>query len=97
MKALGSMLSVVLVSLATVTFAQSGAQSSAQSSFDKLKALAGSWQGVVTTVPPDASVQGKPAQVSLRVTSLGNALMHEIRDDPTTRRPCCIWTGIACS
>ena len=54
MKSLRFVLSVVLIS--TVVFAQSGAQkpvaqSDAQKSFDKLKTLAGSWQGAVTATP----------------------------------------------
>ena len=75
MKSLRFMLSVVLMSLSTVAFAQSDAQKS----FDKLKTLAGSWEG---------TFEGKPMQVSLRVTSTGNALMHEMTqggpDDPIT-------------
>jgi hypothetical protein len=65
MKSLRFMLSVVLMSLSTVAFAQSDAQKS----FDKLKSLAGSWEGTVA---------GKPLLVSLRVTSMGFALMHEM-------------------
>jgi hypothetical protein len=76
MKSLRFLLSVVLMGLSTVAFAQSDAQKS----FDKLKTLAGSWEG---------AFDGKPMQVSLRVTSMGNALMHEMRqagrpDDPIT-------------
>jgi hypothetical protein len=64
------------------------AQSDAQKSFDKLKTLAGSWQGVVTTQPKQPEWEtGKPLQVTLRVTSRGNALVHEMQeagaDDPT--------------
>ena len=51
MKSVGFVLSVVLLSLSTVSFAQSDAQKS----FDKLKTLAGSWEGHVTTVPPQAT------------------------------------------
>ncbi len=55
------------------------AQSAAQKSFDQLKALAGSWEG---------TVDGQAMHVSLRVTSMGNALMHEMKgagpDDPIT-------------
>jgi hypothetical protein len=74
MKSLRFMLPVVLMLLSTVVFAQSDAQKS----FDKLKTLAGSWEG---------TLEGKPLQVSLRVTSMGNALMHEMTgagrpDDP---------------
>ncbi len=90
MKSLRFMLSVVLMSLTTVAFAQSDAQKSdAQKSFDKIKTLAGSWEGHVTTVPPKADIEGKLMQVSLRATSMGNALMHEMTgagrpDDPIT-------------
>jgi hypothetical protein len=85
MKSLRFVLSVVLMSLSTVVFAQSGAQKS----FDKLKTLAGSWQASVTTDPPQHEMgNGTMAQVSLRVTSRGNALVHEMYevgkpDDPT--------------
>ena len=85
MKSLRFVLSVIVISLSTAAFAQSGSRQS----FDKLKALAGSWEGRVTTVPQQAEVEGKYALVSLRVTSMGNALMHEIKiegrqDDPIT-------------
>jgi hypothetical protein len=76
MKTICSMLCVVLMSISTVAFAQSDAQKS----FDKLKTLAGSWEG---------TMDGKRMEVSLRVTSKGNALMHEMTgagmpDDPIT-------------
>ena len=85
MKLLRSMLSVVLLSACTLAFAQSDAQKS----FDKLKTLAGSWEGRMTTTPPEADIEGKLTQVTLRVTSMGNALMHEATsaarpDDPLT-------------
>jgi hypothetical protein len=84
MKSLRFMLSVVLISLSTVAFAQTDGQKS----FDKLKTLAGSWQGPVTATPPQPDWGDKPVQVSLRVTSRGNALVHEMKeagspDDPT--------------
>lgn len=85
MKSLRFLSSLVVLSLTTMAFAQSDAQKS----FDQLKALAGSWEGTLTTTPPQAEVEGKHAQLSLRVTSMGNALMHEMRidnreDDPIT-------------
>ncbi len=74
MKSLSRMLSVVvLLSLSVVAFAQSDAQKS----FDKLKTLAGSWEGHVTTVPQQPDIEGKLMQVSLRA-------------GPTTRSPCFI-------
>ena len=85
MKSLRFMLPAVLLSLSAVAFAQSDAQKS----FDKMKILAGSWEGHVKTVPPEADIEGKLMQVSLRVTSMGHTLMHEATgsgrpDDPIT-------------
>ena len=90
MKSLRFMLSVVLMSLSAVAFAQTDTEKSdAQKSFDKLKTLAGSWEAHVTIVPPQPEMgDGTLMQVSLRVTSRGNALVHEMKqagtpDDPT--------------
>jgi hypothetical protein len=85
MKSLRPTLSVLLIAFSTVAFAQSNAQKS----FDSLKALAGPWEGHVTTVPPMPGMSGNTdMQVTLRVTSKGNALVHEMKeagkpDDPT--------------
>lgn len=46
--------------------------------FDQLKTLAGSWVGRLSTFPSDPRVDGNFAQFSLRVTSLGNAFVHEM-------------------
>jgi len=93
MKSLSLMLSVVLMALSTVAFGQTDsqkaiAQSDAQKSFDKLKTLAGSWQGHLTTDPHQADMDNAHPLVTLRVTSRGNALVHEMKeagtpDDPT--------------
>jgi hypothetical protein len=84
-------LSVLFVLTAATAFAADPAaiQSDAQKSFDQLKTLAGSWEGHVSTVPQEATIEGKLMQVSLRTTSMGNALMHEMTgagrpDDPIT-------------
>ena len=92
MKSHRFLLSVVLLSLSTTAFAQSAvtpAPSEAQKSFDQLKTLAGSWEGTLKTDPPTPEVDGKHAQAILRVTSMGNAIMHEMKidgreDDPIT-------------
>lgn len=83
-------LSLLLVLAATTAFAQTDVQKSdAQKSFDQMKTLAGSWEGKVTTVPAVAEMgDGASLEVSLRVTSRGNALVHEMKaagttDDPT--------------
>jgi hypothetical protein len=74
----------VVLSLSTVAFAQSDAEKS----FDKLKTLAGSWEGPVTMDPSSAEMaMDKPVHLTLRVTSRGNALVHEMQaagtpDDP---------------
>jgi hypothetical protein len=69
----GLFLAVLLISTACF------AQSAAQKSFEQLKTLSGSWEG---------NLDGQPLHVSLRVTSMGNALMHEMKgagpDDPIT-------------
>ncbi len=86
MKSLRFLLCVVLLSLTTAALAQSDAPKSsdkvaaadAQKAFDKLKTLAGSWVGPLTIFPQEPSVEGTFAQFSLRVTSRGNALAHEM-------------------
>ena len=109
MKSHRFVLSVVLLLLSTVAFAQSGAQKSAakmdhsavqqssaqaapteaQKAFDKLKTLAGSWEGHQNVVPPFPEVEGKPAHIAFRVASRGHTLMHDLKiegipDNPLT-------------
>lgn len=83
MKSLRFMLCILLLSAVTAAFAQSGAapQSDAQKSFALLKTLAGSWEGTPTMVPAQTGHSDMPGlmQVSLRVTSNGNAIMHEMK------------------
>ena len=76
-----------LMSLSTLATAQShdhgtpaaqAAPTETQKAFTLLKTVAGSWVGPMTTDPPVPSVQGKFAQLGLRVTSMGNALEHEM-------------------
>ncbi len=76
---------VYLAAMSIVVFAESNAAVS----FTTMKSLAGDWEGAITTVPADPSVQGKSARVTIRVTSLGNAVLHEMKvegrpDDPIT-------------
>ncbi len=89
------MLLTSLASLSTLAVAQSKVEtapaqkSGAEESFDRLKTLAGSWVGQLTTFPPVPPMVGKLAQFSLRVTSRGNAFVHElsvsgIPDHPVT-------------
>jgi hypothetical protein len=88
MKSLRFVLFLLLLSV-SVASAQSAAPTDAQKSFTQLKTLAGTWQGPVTVVPPQPEMgDGTFTQVSLRVTSRGNAIVHEMHepgkaDDPT--------------
>ena len=86
MRSIRVMLSIIQMSLATAAFAQSDAkkpQTDAQKSFDTLKTLAGTWEGPVTMDgQAHEHAKGVPdtTKVSLRVTSRGNALVHEMGD-----------------
>ncbi len=87
--------SVALMSLPAMAFAQSDAhkmsepkdpapKSEAQTSFDAMKTLAGDWEGAVKTdMPVAAKVDIKPVHISMRVTSRGNVLVHEVQEAGT--------------
>ena len=66
---------IILVAAAAVVLPQempmpktSGPQSDAQKAFEKMKTLAGSWQG---------TIMGMSTQLTIRVTSSGNAILDE--------------------
>lgn len=90
------MLSLVLLAIAVAAYAQTDAkkaqpQTDAQKSFALMKSLAGTWEGPVTmTGEAHEHAKGVPdtIRLSLRVTSRGNALVHEMGElkpgeDPT--------------
>jgi len=80
MKSVRSAVWLVLIALSTVAFAQSDGQKS----FDKLKTLAGDWEGPVTVNPPMEGMSGgDKVHVSLRITSRGNAIVHEMQETGT--------------
>jgi len=95
MKSIRLVLSVVLMSFGTVAFGQSdmhkmadpktpGPKSEAQTSFDVMKTLAGDWEGPVKTdLPAEAKADLKAMHVSMRVTSRGNLLVHEMQEAGT--------------
>ena len=99
MKSLRYTLIAIVVSIATATFAQShdhntdaqapAAQpptiqkSEAQKSFAILKTLAGSWDAKIAMEPAMQGVSGATGRVSLRVTSRGNAVVHEMQESNT--------------
>jgi len=99
MRSIRVLLSLILLTLTTAVLAQQNAhkhptdtpkvETDAQKSFAALKSLAGAWEGKVSL---DTDAFGKPdddtMKVNLRVTSRGNALVHEMGEmdpaaDPT--------------
>jgi hypothetical protein len=96
MKPICVMLFVAVMSFTTVAFAQHEAHKAtdqvvapeAQKSFDTMKGLAGNWEGPVTVDPPQPDMSdGKPLHVSMRVTSRGNALVHEMQESGASNDP----------
>lgn len=96
MKPLALSLLLLLTAASSPTFAQPLPDASeeirlsdAKEAFEKLKALAGSWVGELSMNSSSDEFNGRLAQFSLRVTSRGNALVHElslsgIPDHPVT-------------
>ncbi len=87
-----STLVIALLLLTSLGFSQSEAKpaapSDADKSFDTMKSLAGKWLGPVTVDPPQHEMGNANMEVSLRLTSRGNALVHEMKgatdpEDPT--------------
>ena len=75
---------LVLLALSTVALAQSDGQKS----FDKMKTLAGEWEGSVTMTPPMEGMNGgDKVHISMRITSRGNALVHEMQEAGTVLDP----------
>jgi hypothetical protein len=78
-----------VAAFATDALAAAVASSDAQKSFDTLKTLAGTWDADVTTIPQMSEMgNGAHAQVTLRIASRGNSIVHEMNaaekpDDPT--------------
>jgi|HubBroStandDraft_6_1064221.scaffolds.fasta_scaffold383149_2 hypothetical protein len=102
MKAISFATCAVTLCLSTITWSQAGTQkangrkfaatqaaaqqSSAELAFARLKTLAGNWKGQAAMGPQPGT--SAPVRVSLRVTSGGDALQHEMvpegrADDPS--------------
>jgi len=78
---------IVLAAAATVVSAQemsmpvpqtAPSQTDAQKAFERLKTLAGSWQG---------TIMGMTVQETIRVTSRGNAILHEMTSSAMPDNP----------
>ena len=95
MKILRYTLWFVLMSVSPAAFAQSDmhkpadtpAPSAAQKSFATMKTLAGEWEGPFAVAEMPEMNDGKPLHVSLRVTSRGNAVVHEMQEANTPLDP----------
>lgn len=93
MKSVALTVSMLLIAFSTLAFVQpdsqpSAAMAPAQKSFDQMKTLAGEWEGAVSIDPPQHDMNnGKPIHISLRVTSRGNALVHEMQEAGTPLDP----------
>ncbi len=91
MKHIRFALTVVVLTLTSMAFAQHDGQkssvdaapSAAQKSFTTIKTLAGEWEGPATVPEMPEMSGGKPMHISLRVTSRGNVLMHEMQESGT--------------
>ena len=89
---------IILVATAAVVLAQdnppktASAQSDAKKAFEKMKTLAGSWQGTVMDIP---------INFTIRAASSGTAILHEGNTSgggpQNMRSLCSTWRGIVCS
>jgi hypothetical protein len=90
MKTLISTLTFVMLSLSTLVFGQSDMHkpgdtpppSAAQKAFTSMKTFAGEWEGLVT-IAEMPGMQNTRMRSSLRVTSRGNAMVHEFQEANT--------------
>lgn len=95
MRFLTHSLSLLLLATATLAFAQhdhnavqAPQATEAQQSYDALKTLAGNWEGPVSVEPPQPQLDThKPLHVTMRVTSRGNAIVHELQEAGTPLDP----------
>lgn len=81
------LLALALLASSTVLPTRASAQSTAQKSFDTLKTLAGTWKGPVAVTPAQPDMNSTSVQIDLRVTSRGNALVHEMQQADTPLDP----------
>ena len=65
----------------------SAPKSEAQKAFEKLKTLAGEWEGPVTLNPPMNGMGNTRLHLTMRVTSRGNAIAHEFQESGTPFDP----------
>lgn len=82
--------SIVLALLLPASgLAQSAANPTPTQLFERLKTLAGRWEGGVATQPALPELAGDSMKITMRVTSMGNAIYHNMvsprrKDDPVS-------------
>jgi hypothetical protein len=87
MKISGVLTALAALMFSSAAFAQT-TPNNAQKSFETIKSLEGAWEAVISGT--GQQFDGKTMRVTLRVTSTGNALLHEMGglagrpDDPIT-------------
>jgi len=61
------------------------AKTDSQKSFDRLKTIAGEWEGAAAVDPPIPGTghDNKALHITMRVTSRGNAIVHELQEANT--------------
>ncbi|MGC1687913.1 MAG: hypothetical protein WA734_19950 [Candidatus Acidiferrales bacterium] len=97
MRAISFLSCAVLLCVASVALAQSemrkaegqkadAQETSAQTAFARMKALAGSWKGTAA-MGAGPGAMSAPVRVTMRVTSGGDALLHEMVPEGRTADP----------
>ncbi|HEU4521773.1 MAG TPA: hypothetical protein VFT12_07210 [Thermoanaerobaculia bacterium] len=84
MKPLSITFCIAVAFLAAAAFGDSDDQKKA---FAKLKTLDGTWQGTMKTTPPSPGADGTKTTVTMRVASMGNILMHEMKGEGRPDNP----------
>ncbi|HEY4741673.1 MAG TPA: hypothetical protein VIH76_13850 [Candidatus Acidoferrales bacterium] len=97
MKAISFLSCALMLCVATVALSQSemrkaegqnavAQETSAQTAFARMKALAGSWKGTAA-MGAGPGAMSAPVRVTMRVTSGGDALLHEMMPEGRTADP----------
>lgn len=81
-----TVLSATIIAFSILTGAQAGDAADAAKTYAALKAFAGSWIGTVTT-DPKSPMDGVKFPLKIRVTSSGNAIVHEMGGAATQEGP----------
>lgn len=89
MKAVRTLITALLLLPAAASGQTSDAPAAQARLFERLKTLAGGWRGAASTQPAIPQMAGDTMKITMRVTSMGNAIYHNMvsgrrADDPVT-------------